>query len=130
MVLFVDYACPLCSREVSKLKALDTLGKLTFEDIHDTSWHRRYPHINPQQCLKVLHGIDDFGQPLLGLDVTVAAWRSVGRGHWVNWLRWPLVKPITDLGYRHFARHRHRLGLWLGPAPSQCEGDVCRRPNK
>ncbi|TKB51496.1 DUF393 domain-containing protein [Ferrimonas sediminicola] len=123
--LFVDNHCPLCRREIDHLRRWDRLNRLAFEDIDDPSWHPRFLQVAPSQCQRVLHGVDERGRLLTGLEVTLAAWDRVGRGHWVAWLHWPPLRPLSDLGYRHFARHRHRISAWLFDL-SPCERGQCR----
>ncbi|WP_028110993.1 thiol-disulfide oxidoreductase DCC family protein [Ferrimonas futtsuensis] len=111
--LFVDSQCPLCRRECEHLRRWDKLNRLQFEEITDPAWHSRFPQVDPRHCRKVLHGVDERGRLHTGLEVTLAAWDRVGRGQWVAWLHWPLLRPVSDLGYRHFARHRHRISAWI-----------------
>lgn len=111
--LFYDGACPLCAREIAHLKRLDTQQHIKFEDVNQTHFSTRYPWLPREQALQILHGRTGDGEIVRGLDVTVAAWSLVGRKHWVAWLRWPLIKPLTDFAYRLFAKHRHLVARLL-----------------
>ncbi|SDI63822.1 Predicted thiol-disulfide oxidoreductase YuxK, DCC family [Ferrimonas sediminum] len=127
--LFIDDRCPLCSHEVSLLRQRDPLGRLRFVSIYDSDWHSEFPQIDPMRCLQVLHAVNERGQVITGLDVTVGAWQRVGRGHLVSWLRWPLIRTLSDWGYLRFAKHRHRISAWLMDAP-HCDGGQCSLPPK
>ena len=48
---------------------------------------------------------------IFGLDVSVQAWRIVGRHRWLGILRAPGIRIIADLAYRFFARYRSLFSL-------------------
>jgi len=50
---------------------------------------------------------------LLGLDVTAKVWETVGAHRWVAALRWPVIRPVADLGYKIFAKNRYRFSYLL-----------------
>ncbi|MBY6095557.1 thiol-disulfide oxidoreductase DCC family protein [Ferrimonas balearica] len=122
LTLFFDGQCPLCRREIEALKARDALHQIRFEDLNHPDIAERHPELDLTLAHRVLHGQRSDGTWLTGLDVTHAAWSLVGRGHWTAPLRWRPVKPIADLAYRFFARHRHRLSYLL-TGEQRCE--VC-----
>lgn len=122
--VFHDGSCPLCGTEIRHLQAADGAGEIEFEDIHQPDFAQRFPHVDPIEADRILHGELADGTPLYGLDVTVRAWSLAGRGRRVRWLRWPLIRPLADLGYRFFARHRHRISRLLSrkSACDRCAG--------
>ena len=122
--IYYDGLCPLCLREMQHLKRLDQAQRLDLQDINATDFVERFPHIDRMHADRILHGELADGRLLYGLDVTVLAWRIVGRGHWVSFLRWPLVRPLADRAYLFFARHRHRISGWFG-RPSTCVDGRC-----
>ncbi|EKG87143.1 hypothetical protein VCHE16_1691 [Vibrio paracholerae HE-16] len=75
--------------------------------------------------MSILHGIDQQGQLLYGLDVTVLAWRLVNRHRWLFITRLPILKGISDRMYLLFAKHRMRLSRWFGQ--TQCQEGVCQK---
>jgi len=111
--VFYDGSCPLCAAEMKQLAAADSAGHVDLQDISRPEFAERFPHIDPEQADRILHGETDDGTQLFGLDVTVLAWSLAGKGWRVNWLRWPLIRPVADRVYRFFARHRHRISGWL-----------------
>ena len=113
LTVFYDSHCPLCMAEIRQLAALDVHGRLRLEDIHGEDFSQRFPHIDPQQADRVLHGQFEDGRMIYGLDVTAEAWGRVGKHRWLKVLRWPLLRPLSDLGYRLFARYRHPLARLL-----------------
>lgn len=122
--IFYDGLCPLCLREMQHLQRLDRTQRLDLQDINAADFAERFPHIDPVQADRILHGELTDGRLLYGLDVTVLAWRLVGRGRWVSFLRWPLIRPVADRVYLFFARHRHRISGWFG-RPSTCVDGRC-----
>lgn len=129
--IYYDGLCPLCSKEIEMLKQLNTAGQLEFADLAQQDFIQRYPHIDPIRAYQVLHGETSDGTVITGLDVTCRAWQLVGKHRWLAVLRWPLIKPVADLFYRFFARHRQaisRLSEKLFPAAltaSRCD-ESCR----
>jgi predicted DCC family thiol-disulfide oxidoreductase YuxK len=122
--IYYDGLCPLCVNEMRHLERLDQGRKLDLQDISAADFSERFPHIDPIQADRILHGELEDGTLIYGLDVTVLAWRLAGRGRWVAFLRWPLVQPVADRVYLFFARHRHRISGWFG-RPQTCTDDRC-----
>ena len=56
LTVFFDGNCPLCAREISLLKQLDTMQRLHFENIYATDFVSRYPYIDVVSADKRLHG--------------------------------------------------------------------------
>lgn len=126
LTLFYDGRCPLCMKEIQHLRRWNSAGRVVFVDINSPAFASRYPHIDPEAAMAILHGQLGDGRVITGVDVTVAAWEQVGKGHWVRWLKWPAVRRISPALYRIFARHRHRLAHVL-TGKSRCSNDDCRK---
>lgn len=113
------------------LKKHDHNGRLHLIDIHSSEMREQFPEISLTEARLVLHGYDDQGYLMRGLDVTVAAWSAVGKGYRVAFLRWPGVRCVADLGYQWFANNRYRIsGLLTGKQPCECSSsaqDNCER---
>ena len=111
------------------LRRLDRLGQLDLQDIHQLGFTERFAHIDPMAADRTLHGELPNGELIFGLDATCMAWHVVGKGHWFAFLRWPVIRPLADLGYRLFARYRHPLSrLLFGARRAEvCDTD-CKRP--
>lgn len=127
LTLFYDGQCPLCAQEMKALTARDTQQQLQLVDIWQPEFATRYPEIDPAAANRVLHAVDDRGDLLLGLDVTARAWSLVGVKRY-NCLRWPLIKPVADIAYRLFARHRYSLSRLITGKARLCESDRCSQP--
>lgn len=126
LTIFYDSRCPLCLAEIQHLVRHDVDNHIRLIDLHACDLNRLYPHINKQQAMQRLHGELDTGEMLYGLDVTCMAWSLVGKYRWLKILRWPLIKPISDLGYQLFARYREKIAFLVG-GKKNCEQCVIER---
>ena len=122
LTIFYDGGCPLCAAEMRHLYSLDRASKISYEDIYAADFSARFPQIDQQAADRLLHGQLADGQLIYGLDVTYQAWVLVGKRKWVAILRWPIIKPIADLTYLFFAKHRSRISKLL-TGQSRC--DAC-----
>ena len=124
LTFFFDGLCGLCDFEVEHLKRLDTNASISFEDIHDTNFEARFPSISRDTASRVLHGQLASGELIQGLDVTCLAWTLVGKGRWVAWLRWPVIKSLSDCAYRAFALNREWISKLFTGSKSSCKIDI------
>jgi len=125
--MFYDSWCPLCAAEVRQLQALDVNGDLQFVDIHGADFRTDWPHIDPERANRILHAQRDDGTMLYGLDVSAAAWATVGRHRWLKLLRLPVIRWFADMGYRLFARYRYSISFLL---TGQRRCDACDPDNR
>ncbi len=120
LTIFYDSYCPLCIKEMQKLASFDENKQLNLVDIQAPDFSRHYPDVDPLEANRILLGQDENGAWLRGLDVSLHAWTIVGKGHRVFFLRWVWLRPVLNLGYSFFARHRYLIsGLLTGK--QRCE---------
>jgi predicted DCC family thiol-disulfide oxidoreductase YuxK len=120
--LLYDGECPFCRREVDWLKRRDRKGHLATEDIAALGFDPAKYGLSREEVTRVLHGLTADGRILKGMDAVRASYRAVGLGWLVAPTRWPLLRTISDYGYRLFARNRVRWGRWLG---ARCDEESC-----
>ena len=120
ITIFYDGACPLCVSEMTRLKECDSRGFVDLIDLNLSDFSERHPDIDKQKAQQVLHGKLSDGTLLLGLDVTCHAWRSVGKHRWLSLLRLPLIRQLSDLGYKLFARNRYTIS-YVFTGKSRCQ---------
>ncbi len=101
--LYYDGQCPLCTREIAKLR--DISEGLDLRDIHDVD-DRGLP--DRDTLLRELHYRDADGNLVVGLDANVAAWQHTRWGWLWRVLQWPLVRPLAEQAYSRWARQRYR----------------------
>lgn len=123
LTIFFDGSCPLCAKEMAALKRYDSRGMIQLEDIHQSDFSERFPEVDPNTAMQILHGQLD-GKAFYGLDVTYHAWRLVGKKWRVAFLRWWWFKPFADKAYLFFAKHRQQISR-LFVRRSRCDSDTC-----
>jgi predicted DCC family thiol-disulfide oxidoreductase YuxK len=124
MIIFYDAHCPLCNAEMKQLKKADVKEKITLEDINATDFSERFPYVDKDSAMAILHGQNQAGDMIYGLDVTYQAWKTVGKHRWLFILRLPVIRIFADMGYNFFAKYRQPISRWLMPN-TPCEGDSC-----
>ena len=123
-VLF-DGACPLCAREIRMLERLDRgRGRVEFEDISHPAFDSAVYGLDAEQVMARIHGVLPDGSIIEGLEVFRRVYAAVGLGWLLAPTRWPLLRGISEAGYRIFAQNRMR---WTGRA-ADCDGGRCRIP--
>lgn len=128
LTIFYDGKCPLCTLEMQKLTRYDSKNLIILEDLHQAGFESRFPNIEVQKAMKILHGYYQ-GNTLLALDVTHRAWSLVGKGALVAPLQFPIVKQIAHGGYVLFAKYRIPIANCLykrfGIGIKRCEKGTC-----
>ncbi|GIU14985.1 MULTISPECIES: thiol-disulfide oxidoreductase DCC family protein [unclassified Shewanella] len=124
--IFYDSYCPLCDAEMQQIKQLDTDNNIELQDLNQVNFASLFPHIDAELANRILHAELADGTIIKGLDVTYRAWEAVGKGRWLAFLRAPLIKPVADLGYLFFAKHRYRISYLL-TGKQRCDSRTCSR---
>ena len=128
LTIFYDGNCPLCTLEMQKLKGYDTKKLIVLENLHQDNFQNRFPNININKALKILHGQYQ-GKILFALDVTHRAWTLVGRGAFVAPLQLPIIKQLAHGGYLLLAKYRQPISQCLyrrfGIGLKTCEQGTC-----
>jgi predicted DCC family thiol-disulfide oxidoreductase YuxK len=131
LTIFYDSHCPLCTLEMQKLKRHDSHNQIILEDLHQENFQTRFPDINIDKAMAILHGLYQ-GKTLLALDVTHRAWTLVGRGALVAPLQFPIIKQIAHRGYLLLAKYRYPISNCLyqrfGIGVKTCDKGTCYDP--
>ena len=92
------------------MKEMTRLEQLKSDDLQLADIHELEDPSLPDKdtLLRNLHLRTANGEILIGVDANVAAWDFTPRGRWFHWLRWPLLRPVTDRVYRYWAEWRYR----------------------
>jgi predicted DCC family thiol-disulfide oxidoreductase YuxK len=109
MIIFYDGNCPLCAKEMQSLKRADEENKITLEDINKEDFEHRFSNIKRADAMGYLHGQLDNGEMIYGLDVTFAAWQTVGKHAWLKIFQLPIIRSLADVGYWLFAKYRLQI---------------------
>jgi predicted DCC family thiol-disulfide oxidoreductase YuxK len=128
LTLYFDSACPLCRREMNRLRRWDRAGRLAFVDMSAPGFDPAPLGVTLAALNAELHGLRADGAMLVGTDAILEAYTLAGR----RWLVWPLrvrlLRPMLASAYRSLARNRYRVSRWIGleTAHKACNGDSCK----
>lgn len=98
---------------MDSLMQRNTQDKLEFVDITKPNFNEEYPNLDWQALNDRIHGMQDDGTMLIGLDATHRAWSLVGKAWLYAPLRWPIIRFFADKAYLVFAKHRYKISYWL-----------------
>lgn len=112
--LLYDGACPFCMAEVRWLEKRDRGGMLALEDIAAPGFDPGRYGLDQKTVEGKIHAILPDGSVVTGMEVFRRIYGAVGLGWLLAPTGWPVLRPLFDLGYKWFARHRVRLGNLFG----------------
>jgi predicted DCC family thiol-disulfide oxidoreductase YuxK len=115
LTIFCDTSCPVCSLEVELLSHRDRGAWLTWIDISAPGFDAAAHGFSQRELDAVIHAVRADGSVVRGLDVLRLAYGAAGLGWLAQATRRPVLKAMSDAGYRLFARHRHAISRVLAP---------------
>jgi predicted DCC family thiol-disulfide oxidoreductase YuxK len=115
LTLFYDAGCAVCSLEMDHLRERNRSDRLRFVDISAPGFDPSPYGADLSAMDAQIHGLCADGTMLRGVDVLRLAYAAVGLGWVLQPTGWAPVKPLFDLGYRLFARHRRRISRAAAP---------------
>ncbi len=129
--ILIDYQCPICRREAKFLRRLDRgRRRLAFEDITRTDFDPSKYGRTMNDVRSAIHGVTAEGTVVSGVEVFRRAYAAVGYGWLMKPTEWPMLRQLSDVGYRWFARNRYRISRLFGDTREHrhCdpERDTCR----
>lgn len=119
--LLYDGLCPICSREIKKLKQMDHDNQLALIDITDPQFDPSPWGLKIEDVHQQLHLIRPDGTIVTAMNAVREMYRAIGKGWLMSWTGWPVLRPIFDLLYRIFARYRLKL------SKADCKDHTCSR---
>jgi predicted DCC family thiol-disulfide oxidoreductase YuxK len=123
LTLLYDGDCPLCTLEIANLHDRDSDRRLRMVNIADPNFdiapYASKHKVNLSDLMAMIHAVQADGQLVRGVAVFRLAYGAVGLGAITRPTSWPLLKPLFDWGYTHFARHRYTVSRFLGPLISR-----------
>jgi predicted DCC family thiol-disulfide oxidoreductase YuxK len=140
LTLFIDSECALCRAEEVNLQRLDSEQHLKFVDIHGELFQQY--QIDKTTALAEIHAQCADGTIIKGVEVFRLAYAATDYGWLLSPTGWRPLKPLFNLLYQLFARHREFFSRWIG-APIEglvarwalkksqtCHRGYCERPPK
>ena len=128
LTVFYDGACPVCAFEIDALGRRDAGGRLHAIDISAPGFDAKAHGFRQCALEESIHVIACGGEVVRGAEALRRVYRAVGLAWLVAPTAWPGARVLTDLAYRGFARHRHRISTMLAPLLALRPGDGRRRP--
>ena len=125
-LVFYDRACPLCRAEMHRLKLLDRHHRLELIDISAEDFDQTKWGVPKSRLSAALHVLVEPERWLVGMPAIRHVYRQVGWGWLMAPTGWPIISPLADIFYRHFAPNRNMISRWLGMRPqAQCKTGYC-----
>jgi len=112
LTIYYDRSCPLCAHEMHALIAHDHAGRLRLVDSSAVGFvdaDADAAGITPTQMSALIHARDAQGRWIIGVEVFVLAYRSVGLIAIARVWSWPPLRPLWDRLYPWVARQRMTL---------------------
>lgn len=113
--MFYDGLCPLCQAEIQFLSGRNQAGLLSFVDINSDQYLPERVGVSCDQALAAMYAQYDDGELISGVEVFSAAYSRANLPKMAWIFSRPALRPLWDLSYRLFAKHRHRISALLGP---------------
>jgi predicted DCC family thiol-disulfide oxidoreductase YuxK len=126
-----DGHCRICLFDVARLRRADRDGRLRFVDVMAEDFDpAAYGH-DRQELLDRIHARRADGGMVEGPEVFRLALAAVGYGWLAAPTRWPVLRQVSELAYRAFARHRvalsRRFGGIFARLTPRCDTTSCQR---
>ena len=105
--VFYDGECGLCRREIGHYRKIAPPDRFDWVDITKASAELEAVGLTFDRALRRLHAQDAQGALHKGVDAFLLIWRHLPRWRFLAPLvAFPLIKPIADFAYDHFADWR------------------------
>ncbi|MGA0611269.1 thiol-disulfide oxidoreductase DCC family protein [Caldimonas sp. KR1-144] len=115
LTLLYDAACPVCSLEMDHLRERDAAGRLRFVDIAAPGFDAAAWGTTREALDAEIHGFRADGSVVRGLEALRLAYAAVGLGRVLRPTGFGPLRPMADLAYRAFARHRRAISRTAAP---------------
>ncbi len=115
LTLFYDAGCAVCALEMDHLRARNRHHRLTFIDITQPGFNASAYGVTLADMNAELHGQRADGEVIHGVQVLRLAYEAVGLGLFWRPVAWAPLRPLADLAYRAFARHRQPISRAAAP---------------
>ena len=122
LTLFYDASCPLCEAEIVFLSRRNQAGLLEFVDINSTHFELHPSGLSCQQAMDAMYGQYEDGTLIKGVEVFAQSYTRAN----LKVLAWlfscKALRPVLNLSYSFFARHRHTISKLIGPLARKLVG--------
>lgn len=109
--LIFDGGCTVCQKSVDWVSGWDTAGVVECVPYQDPSVAERFPHFSVEAMDEEIHLVAPDGAVTRGSEAVEELLRVTDRPPPLAWLfSLPGGRTAARIGYRMFARNRHRFG--------------------
>lgn len=115
LTLLYDANCPVCALEMDHLRERTEGGRLVFVDIGTEGFDPTPYGASFEAMDAEIHGVLPDGSVIKGVEVLRLAYEAAGLGWVLRPTGWAPLRPLFDMGYRVFARHRRRISRATAP---------------
>ncbi|MBC3919713.1 DUF393 domain-containing protein [Undibacterium sp. CY18W] len=109
LTLLYDESCPICKLEMDNLRERDHLNRLLFVDASAPGFDAGKYGVTLSEIMRVIHGVRPDGSIVTGVETIHLAYKAAGLGWLTAAINFPLLKPICNWAYVHFASNRHHV---------------------
>ena len=120
LTVLYDGACNLCRASVTRVRRLDSGGRIELLDLRGASVAVRFPQVNLEEAMRLMQAVDRSGHVYSGAD----AWARIGLTlpGW-RFMAWVILVPgihfVAQRVYAWIARNRYRWNREI------CEDGTC-----
>ena len=115
LTLLYDANCPVCALEMDHLRERTEGGLLVFVDICAEGFDPAPYGVSFEAMDAEIHVELPDGSVIKGVEVLRLAYDAAGLGWVMRPTGWAPLRPLFDMGYRVFARHRRRISRATAP---------------
>lgn len=127
MTLLYDGGCGVCALEMDHLRERDVDGRLAFVDIAAPGFDAAVYGTTLAALHAEIHALLPDGSLLHGVEVLRRAYAAAGLGWVLRPTGWGPLRPLADIGYRAFARHRREISRVAAPLIDAIRAHRARR---
>jgi len=107
LTVWYDGKCGLCRKEINYYKAIAPADQFVWLDIATDPAPLAERGISQADALRRLHAADESGRLYIGVDAFVAIWKRLDYWRYLAMIiPLPLVLPLAQYAYNHFADYR------------------------
>ncbi|MBS9778561.1 MAG: DUF393 domain-containing protein [Gammaproteobacteria bacterium] len=128
--IFYDANCKLCSHEISLIMKRNENNNLIAAPLDDHIEEMKKHNITREAAMELLHIVSDDGRVFIGMDSVRLMYRQCGWRWQATALELPIIRQLSNVGYRIFAKYRYLMPRTLfhkDKAPI-CDDDSCNLP--
>ena len=107
--IFYDGNCPICKREINLYKKLSICESTNWFNVHSNQVALDKLKKSKEDCLKLLHVLDDNNKLFIGVDAFIIIWKKTKYFKYLAFLLdYKLIKGPLNLIYKFYAKKRYK----------------------